>query len=327
MSALASAGPPDNPADQQAVSSMASDASEMEPAEGVVSPLKPNPSGNRNRSSKPIWQKQPKIFWSALVMGLVVLMAILVPLLGPNSTAINPDIPTAPPWPLAGYVAGHWFGTDDLGRDLLSRVAIGAEISLLIGIATALVAVVIGTLYGTWAALFEGKTDTVMMRFIDIIYSLPSLMIVILFSVFLGRSILSLVLALALFSWPDTARIIRGQILSLKREEFVEAFHSIGGGMGQLIWRHFIPNTLGLIILTATITVPRAILTESTLSFIGLGVEPPFSSWGTLASEGWQLVRVAPHMLFFPAVMILCTMVALNLLGDGLREIFDPKSS
>lgn len=287
----------------------------------------PSPK-NKAKAKLPVklpWVKAPKIFWCSGFLGLIVLLALLGPLLGPDPNAIYPDLPVAPPWPLAGNVMGHWFGTDDLGRDLLSRTAVGARISLLIGLATALVAVIIGTLYGTVSALCEGKTDTLMMRIIDIIYSLPSLMIVILFSVFLGRGLISLVLALSLFSWPDTARIIRGQILSLKREEFVEAFHSIGGHTPMLIWKHFIPNTMGLIILTATITVPRAILTESTLSFIGLGVEPPLSSWGTLAGEGWQLVRVAPHMLFFPAIFIFTTMIALNLLGDGLREYFDPK--
>ena len=257
----------------------------------------------------------------AIFIVLVALMAIVGPWLGPDPNAINPDLPTAAP------SLAHWFGTDDLGRDLFSRVAVGAQISLLIGLATAVVAVVIGTAYGTIAALFEGKIDTLMMRVIDVIYSLPSLMIVILFSVFLGRGVPSLVMALALFSWPDTARIIRGQILSLKREEFVEAYQSLGGGVLRMIWRHFIPNLMGLIILTATITVPRAILTESTLSFVGLGVEPPLSSWGTLASEGWQLVRVAPHMMLFPALMIVSTMIALNLLGDALREKFDPKSA
>jgi oligopeptide transport system permease protein len=271
--------------------------------------------------------KTPKLLWSSVFLGLILLLALLGPILGPDPNAIYPDIPTTPPWPYAGHITSHWFGTDDLGRDLLSRTAVGARISLLIGLATAIVAVAIGTLYGTIAAMLEGKADTLMMRIIDIIYALPSLMIVILFSVFLGRGITSLVLALALFSWPDTARIIRGQVLSIKREEFVEAFHSIGGKTPMLIWKHFIPNTMGLIILTATITVPRAILTESTLSFIGLGVEPPLSSWGTLASEGWQLVRVAPHMLFFPAILIFCTMIAFNLLGDGLRELFDPKKS
>ncbi|HEY9685871.1 MAG TPA: ABC transporter permease [Coleofasciculaceae cyanobacterium] len=286
------------------------------PEPGTALPAKPKGSA---------WT-QPKILTSLSFLAFILLLAFIGPIIGPDPTAMNPDLPTIPPWPLAGAVSGHWFGTDDLGRDLLSRVAVGARISLLIGFSTAVVAVVIGTLYGTIAALSEGRTDTLMMRLIDIIYALPGLMIVILFSVFMGRGIPALVLALALFSWPDTARIIRGRILGLKREEFVEAFHSIGGSLPRLIGRHFIPNTMGLIILTATITVPRAILTESTLSFIGLGVEPPLSSWGTLAGEGWQLVRVAPHMLFFPALMILAAMMALNLLGDGLREMFDPQA-
>lgn len=303
--------------DQSQSQGQALAASKNQPATPVIQ-YKPKPS---------FW-RTPKVFWSAVFFGLVVLLALAGPVLGPDPNLVNPDVPTAPPWPLLGYTVGHWFGTDDLGRDLFSRLAVGARISLLIGISTAVVSVIIGTLYGTLAAIFEGKmADTAMMRLIDIIYSLPGLMIVILFSVFLGRGVTSLVLALSLFSWPDTARIIRGQVISIKREEFVEAFHSIGGQMGRLIWRHYIPNTMGLIILTATITVPRAILTESTLSFIGLGVEPPLSSWGTLAGEGWQLVRVAPHMLLFPAVMIFATMIALNLLGDGLRELFDPKKS
>lgn len=277
---------------------------------------------------KPSFWRTPKVFWSAVLFGAIVLLALLGPVFGPDPNQVNPTLPTAPPWPMASYAAGHWLGTDDLGRDLFSRLAVGARISLLIGFSTAVVSVIIGTLYGTLAAIFEGKVaDTVMMRVIDIIYSLPGLMVVILFSVFLGRGVTSLALALSLFSWPDTARIIRGQVISIKREEFVEAFHSIGGRMGRLIGRHYIPNTAGLIVLTATITVPRAILTESTLSFIGLGVEPPLSSWGTLAGEGWQLVRVAPHMLLFPALMIFVTMIALNLLGDGLRELFDPKKS
>ncbi len=268
--------------------------------------------------------KTPKMTYSTAFLGFIALLALVGPIIGPDPNAINPNIPTTDPF--SALPLGHWFGTDDLGRDLFSRVAVGARISLLIGLATALVSVVIGTLYGTVAAYFEGKTDMVMMNIIDIIYSLPGLMIVILFSVFMGRSVLSLVLALSLFSWPDTARIIRGQILQLKREEFIEAYHSIGGGAVRLIQKHFLPNLMGLIILTATITVPRAILTESTLSFIGLGVEPPLSSWGTLASEGWQLIRVAPHMIVFPALMIFTTMIALNLVGDALREHFDPKS-
>lgn len=265
--------------------------------------------------------KQPKIFWSGLLVVVVLLLAVIGPFFAPDPTLINPTQATQ------FITSGHWFGTDDLGRDLFSRICVGAQISLLIGLATAVVAVIIGTLYGTIAAYFEGTVDTVMMRIIDLIYSLPGLMIVILFSVFLGRNLWSLVLALALFSWPDTARIIRGQVLSLKREEFVEAFHSMGGRAVRLVQKHLLPNLMGLIILTATITVPRAILTESTLSFIGLGVEPPLSSWGTLASEGWQLVRIAPHLLVIPGLMIFVTMVSLNLLGDGLREYLDPKTA
>ncbi|MGE0201627.1 MAG: ABC transporter permease [Candidatus Melainabacteria bacterium] len=265
--------------------------------------------------------KQPKIALSLAVILLVALLAIAGPALGQDPTLIHPDLPTLKP----GAVSGFWFGTDDLGRDLFSRLAVGARISLLIGLATALVSLIIGTLYATIAAHYEGKTDQVMMRFVDILYGLPGLMVVILFSVFFGRSVVSLVLALSLFCWPDTARILRGQLLQLKRENFIEAYHSIGGGPVRLAVRHLWPNILGLMILTTTITVPRAILTESTLSFIGLGVEPPLSSWGTLASEGWQLVRVAPHMMLFPALLIFITMLALNLLGDGLREYLDPK--
>lgn len=265
--------------------------------------------------------KRPGLNAYGIFLFLIGLLALLGPQLLADPTAIDPALPTLPP------SAAHPFGTDDLGRDLLSRVAVGARISLLIGLATAVVSVLIGTLYGGMAAFLEGRVDQAMMRLIDLIYSLPGLMIVILFSVFLGRGVPSLVLALALFSWPDTARIIRGQILALRREEFIEAFHSLGGGTARLMTRHYLPNLSGLLVLSATMTVPRAIMTESTLSFIGLGVEPPLSSWGTLASEGWQLVRVAPHLLLFPALMIFSTMIALNLLGDALREMLDPRSA
>ncbi len=251
---------------------------------------------------------------------LILAMAFSEPLLGLDPVYIHPEQSLLPPGS-----GGYWFGTDDLGRDLFARLAVGAQISLLIGFATALVAVVLGTLYGTFSAYFEGQVDTLMMRIIDVIYSLPGLMIVILFSVFFGRSVISLVLALALFSWPDTARIVRGQVLSLKREEFIEAYHSLGGDAFRLAWQHFLPNLMGMIILTTAMTVPRAILTESTLSFIGLGVEPPQSSWGSLASEGWQLVRVAPHMILFPGLLIFTTMVILNILGDTLREELEPQ--
>lgn len=274
-----------------------------------------------SQKAKTVKLPAPTILGSGVFIVAMVIFALLGPIVA-DPTLINPDIPTLAPF----IDSAHWFGTDDLGRDILSRLAVGARISLLIGLATAVVSVIIGTLYGMVSAYLGGKTDTLMMRLVDIIYSLPGLMIVILFSVFLGRGVLSLVLALSLFSWPDTARMIRGQLLSLQKEEFIEAYHSIGGKPARLFLRHFLPNLMGLIVLTATITVPRAILTESTLSFIGLGVEPPLSSWGTLASEGWQLVRVAPHMLIWPGLFIFLTMVALNMLGDGLRLKLDPKA-
>lgn len=263
-----------------------------------------------------------KLWLSLGILALVLLLTFVGPLVSGDPNAINPDLPTA------GPSARHWFGTDELGRDLLARLAIGAQISLLIGLATACVAVIIGTAYGTLAAFFEGRLlDTLLMRVIDVIYSLPGLMIVILFTIFLGRNVTSLVLALALFSWPDTARIIRGQVMSLRCEEFVEAFHSLGGGPFRLVLTHFIPNLAGLIILTATITVPRAILTESTLSFVGLGVAPPFSSWGTMINDGWQMIRIAPHLVLLPGSLLFITMVALNLLGDTLEEHFNPKTA
>lgn len=262
-----------------------------------------------------------KMGLSAGVLTAVLLITLAGPLVAPDPTFINPDRPTALPSAL------HILGTDELGRDLFSRLAAGAQVSLLVGLATALVAVIIGTTYGTLAAQFEGRwLDSLLMRIIDILYSLPGLMIVILFTLFFGRNLVSLVLALSIFSWPDTARIIRGQVLSLKREEFVEAFFSLGGNPLRLALHHFIPNLTALIILTATITVPRAILTESTLSFVGLGVAPPFSSWGTMINDGWQMIRIAPHLVLLPSAFLFITMVALNLLGESLEEALHPKS-
>lgn len=262
-----------------------------------------------------------KLYIGGGILLLVLGLTVAGQLIGMDPNAIDPNAPLLLP------SQAHLFGTDELGRDLLSRLAIGAMVSLLIGITTALVAVCIGTAYGTIAAMLEGRIgEQVMMRLIDILYSLPGLMVVILFTLFLGRNLASLVLALALFSWPDTARIIRGQVLSLRREEFVEAFHSLGGRKLRLVFRHFLPNLAALVILTATITIPRAILTESTLSFVGLGVAPPFSSWGTMINDGWQMIRIAPHLMLLPGGLLFVTMVALNLVGDSLKERFQPKA-
>ncbi|MCA9806400.1 MAG: ABC transporter permease [Cyanobacteria bacterium HKST-UBA06] len=263
-------------------------------------------------------------WWAAAVLAVVLTMALAGLLMGDAAARIDPDAVTQPPSTL------HWLGTDEMGRDLFARLSVGAIISLFIGLSTALVAMGIGTAYGTLAALCHNSrlenVDMAMMRFIDIMYSLPGLMVVILFSIFLGRSLLSIVLALAFFSWPDTARLIRGQVLALKQEAFVEAFTSLGGHPFRLVWRHFIPNLLSLMILSTTITVPRAILTESTLSFVGLGVAPPLSSWGTMINDGWQMIRMAPHLVLIPSIMLFLTMVALNLMGEALDHTLNPQA-
>jgi oligopeptide transport system permease protein len=250
------------------------------------------------------------------ILCLMICLPLLVSYLGLDPTFINPDLTTSLP------SLKHPFGTDELGRDMLARLAMGAQMSLFIGLATALVSVVIGALYGTIAASFHGRVlDTTLMRLIDIVYSLPALMIVILFTLFLGRNTWSLVLALSLFSWPDTARVIRGQVIQLQKEEFIEAYHSLGGGQIRLAVTHYLPNLLALLILTTTITVPRAILTESTLSFVGLGVSPPQSSWGTMINDGWQMIRIAPHLVLLPSAFLFLTMMALNLLGESLKTL------
>jgi ABC-type dipeptide/oligopeptide/nickel transport system permease subunit len=252
---------------------------------------------------------------ACLLLLLIVGLMLLGPIWGGNPDVMNPDLPTAwPSWE-------HWMGTDEMGRDLLARLGMGARISLLIGLATACVSVCMGTAVGILAAFNEGRLlDTLLMRLIDVIYSLPGLMIVILFVLFLGRGLPSLVMALSLFSWPDTARIIRGQVLQLQREEFVEAFRSMGGNAWRMAWTQILPNLKAFMLLSATITVPRAILTESTLSFVGLGVAPPLSSWGVMMNDGWQMIRIAPHLLLLPGILLLVTMGALHMLAEALKE-------
>lgn len=259
--------------------------------------------------------KSSRLFWASFVcLALVLLLMALGYVMGQDPNAIDPMAPTQAP------SVAHWFGTDELGRDLFARLSRGAFLSLVIGVATAAVSVGVGTTYGLVCAHQEGKPlDAFLMRVLDVIYSLPGLMLVILLSLFLGRTVLSLVLAISVFSWPDTARLIRSQVIQLHREEFTEAFTSLGGGRARLIIAHELPNLLPYLLLSATMTIPRAILTESTLSFVGLGVAPPYSSWGTMIQEGWQMIRLAPHLVLLPAGFLLLTMVALNVLGDSFK--------
>jgi oligopeptide transport system permease protein len=221
----------------------------------------------------------------------------------------------------------HLFGTDPLGRDLLTRILIGGRISLAVGFAATLVSVVIGVLWGAIAGFAGGKTDTAMMRTVDILYALPFAIIVILLMVMFGRNFILLFVAIGCVEWLTMARIVRGQIISLKHQEFIEAAISLGLSNHRILFRHLIPNVLGPIIIYATLTFPDVMLLEAVLSFLGLGVQPPLSSWGVLIEEGSRTMESSIWLLAFPAFFFSLTLFSLNFLGDGLRDALDPKSS
>lgn len=221
----------------------------------------------------------------------------------------------------------HWLGTDTLGRDLLVRLLVGGRISIGVGLCATIVALTIGVVYGAVAGFFGGKTDTVMMRVVDIMYALPFTIFVILLMVFFGRNIVLLFVAIGAVEWLTMARIVRGQIMSLKRMEFIEAAHSLGIGNRRIIFRHMIPNVLGPIIVYTTLTIPAVMLLEAFLSFLGLGVQPPLSSWGVLIKDGAEKMEEYPWLLIFPGTVFSLTLFSLNFLGDGLRDALDVRSS
>jgi oligopeptide transport system permease protein len=223
----------------------------------------------------------------------------------------------------------HLMGTDGLGRDLLTRVLYGARVSMAVGIGTALIALVIGTAYGLVSGFKGGNLDHLMMRVVDIFYGLPDMLIFILLSLLLGRNIGGLLVALGLVSWVRFARIARGQVLQAKEFLFVEGARAMGASRRRIVLRHILPNILGPIIVTLTFSIPAAILAESTLSFIGLGINDPYSvwgtSWGSLAQDGWRAMRTYPHILFFPAGAIFLTILAFNTLGNTLSDLLNPR--
>lgn len=219
----------------------------------------------------------------------------------------------------------HWFGTDQFGRDVFVRILYGARISLTVGFAASILNITIGVLYGGIAGYFGGTVDNIMMRIVDILYSIPMIIYVILLMLILKAGLGSIIVALAISYWTSMARIVRAQILSLKQQEFVLAAKTIGAPNMRILLRHLIPNSMGPIIVTLTLTIPSAIFTESFLSFIGLGVSAPMASWGTLASEALEGFMLYPLQLFFPAAAISLTIFAFQLLGDGLRDALDPK--
>lgn len=257
-------------------------------------------------------------------LGFVVLLALAAlaaPLFVKSFSAQNLAYGAQPP----SYE--HWLGTDVLGRDLLSRILYGSRISLAVGVCATLVSLTIGVLYGAISGYLGGKTDAVMMRIVDILYALPFTVFVILLMVIFGRNIILLFMAIGAVEWLTVARIVRGQVLSLRKQEFIEAAIALGLRKRSIILRHLVPNVLGITIIYATLTVPSVMLLEAALSFLGFGVQPPMSSLGVLIDEGAKTIEEFPWLLIFPGVVFSLTLFSLNFLGDGLRDALDPKAA
>jgi oligopeptide transport system permease protein len=259
---------------------------------------------------------------SALVLILIALAAFIGPLfLAQSYETQNLQLGAIPPG------ARHWLGTDTLGRDLFVRILYGGRVSMSVGFCATAVALVIGVLYGAISGFLGGKIDLLMMRVVDIIFALPFTVFVILLMVFFGRKFVLLFVAIGAVQWLTMARIVRGQVLSLRHQEFIEAAEALGLSKPRIIFRHMIPNTLGPIIVYATLTVPAVMLLEAFLSFLGLGVQPPMSSWGVLIKEGAEVMEEFPWLLIYPGLILALTLFSLNFLGDGLRDALDPRAA
>ncbi|MDO4225896.1 oligopeptide ABC transporter permease OppC [Neisseria sp.] len=282
-----------------------------------------------NVKGRSLWQDAWRRFRrnrAALASGLILLavcaFVVFAPMLAPFAYDHTDwgAMQTAP-----SFENKHYFGTDSLGRDLLARVAVGGRISLMVGAAGALVAVVIGVAYGAVSGFFGGKTDMLMMRFLEILNAFPFMFFVILLVTFFGRNLGFIFVAIGMVSWLDVARIVRGQTLSLKRKEFIEAAHVGGVSDTRIVFRHIVPNVLGVVVVYASLLVPGMILFESFLSFLGLGVQEPMTSWGAMLQDGANTMQVAPWQLFVPAAFLVVTLFCFNFIGDGLRDALDPK--
>ncbi|WP_432666904.1 ABC transporter permease [Wukongibacter baidiensis] len=257
---------------------------------------------------------------AALLLIIIALLTVFGPMISKyDFSQVNPTVKNSLP------SVEHWFGTDKLGRDLFTRVCIGGRVSIIIGIICTLVIIVIGTIYGGISGYFGGYVDDIMMRIVEIIGSIPQLILIILISLILGRGMIPLIIAMTITAWGNTARMIRGQVLQLKEMEFVLAEQGLGASSWRIIIKHLIPNTLGLLIVRITFSVPWFIFNEAFLSYIGLGVQPPDTSWGALAAGAQQNMLFYPYQLFFPCLLISLTMLTFNLMGDGLNDALDPR--
>ncbi|MDC0218846.1 ABC transporter permease [Verrucomicrobia bacterium] len=260
---------------------------------------------------------------STIIFGLIIVICLFGPMLfgqhdgAENNLANNFQKPSSE----------HWFGTDDLGRDLFVRTLEGGRISLAVGFLATAVSLMIGVVYGSIAGYVGGRTDALLMRIVDILYSLPFVIFVILLMVMFGRNFILLFIAIGAVEWLTMARIVRAQIMALKDTEFVEAARALGYSNARIIFGHLLPNVLGPVIIYSSLTVPAVMLLEAVLSFLGLGVQPPMSSWGLLIKDGAEKIDVYPWLLIFPAIFFSATLFSLNFIGDGLRDALDPKSS
>jgi oligopeptide transport system permease protein len=281
------------------------------------------------RTSRGLWRDawrrllRNKLAMAGLVViSLLLLVALLADVLAPyDPTRLFPGQSYAPP------NAAHWLGTDDVGRDVLSRLMHGARVSLAVGVFAQIIILAIGVTIGGIAGFLGGRVDNYLMRVTDVFYAFPDLLFVIIITAALGASFINILIAIGLVNWTDLARLVRGQLMTLRERDYVSAARSLGAPSGRIILQHLLPNAAGPIIVRVTYGVPQAIFTEAVLSFIGLGVRPPMASWGSMIERGNQAIFSAPHMVLFPAITIALTMLAFNFLGDGLRDALDPQNT
>lgn len=267
-------------------------------------------------------RKNKLAMFGLVFLSLMILVCLLAPWITPygyeeQNLRLGASSPSA----------AHWLGTDTFGRDLLTRIIYGGRVSLMVGFIATSVALVVGVTYGAIAGYVGGRVDAMMMRLVDIMYALPFMIFIVLLMVVFGRNLLLLFLAIGAVEWLTMARIVRGQVQSIRQQEFVEAAISLGLGPAAIIRKHVIPNVLGPIIVYTTLTIPSVMLLEAFLSFLGLGIQPPMSSWGLLISYGVETMEEYPWLLIFPGIALTLTLFALNFLGDGLRDALDPKAS